>query len=190
MGNERRHLRIDARVYLTDARVMVVSGRFAKGTKHRGPLISSAVRNKVSQLSAEREAAGKFLVGQLRHPWVNRVVYARREGRRGANVVRICGTHTSAFGDQEPVMLLIYLDANTDAHEVAAAISARVINDRRDWSTTTDEVRAALDAARFTDPQQVPAGNLPSIWLPGAYIVAPGSSGLGVHSSRSRTAAT
>jgi hypothetical protein len=65
-----------------------------------------------------------------------------------------------------------------------------VINDRRDWSTTTDEVRAALDAARFTDPQQVPAGNLPSIWLPGAYIVAPGSSGLGVHSSRSRTAAT
>jgi hypothetical protein len=162
---------------------------FTKGTKHRGLLICSAVRNKVSQLSAERDAAGKFLVGQIRHPWVNRVVYARREGRRGASVVRVCGTHTSAFGDHEPVMLLVYLGANTDAHEVAAAISARVINDRRDWGTTTDEVRAALDAARFTDPQ-VPAGSLPSIWLPGAYVVAPGSSGLGVHSSRSRTAAT
>jgi hypothetical protein len=104
--------------------------------------------------SVIREAAGKFLVGQMRHPWVNRVVYARQEGRHGANVMRVCGTLTSAFGDQEPVMLIIYLDANTDAHEVAAAISARVINDRRDWSTTTDEVRAALDAARFADPRR------------------------------------
>ena len=191
IGNQRSHTQIDAVVYLTDARIVVVSGDYAKGSKFGsasifgGPIISSAIRTKLDQHRAEREAEGTFLVGQMRHPWTSRVVFSRREGRRGENTVRICGTHTSAFGDRETVMLIAHFDPNTDSSSIAQQVADRVLADRRDWVTTTDDERTRLDASRFTDPHAVAPGTLPSIELSGGYMVSPGSSGHGMHSSRS-----
>jgi hypothetical protein len=185
LGNQRNHLKIRARVFLTDSRLVVVSGQFAKGSRHSGPLISSAIRNQVSQTRAEREATGQFLVGQMRHPWINLIVYSRRNGLRGENAIRVCGTHQSAFGDREAVMLLIHLDVGADPGAIAAEMASRVVADRYHWETTTAAERESLAAARFTDPSQTAARTLPSIQLAGAYVVSASSSGHGVHSSRS-----
>jgi hypothetical protein len=189
LGNQRNHLKIRAHVFLTDSRLVVVSGQFAKGSRHSGPLISSAVKNQVSQTRAEREAAGQFLAGQMRHPWISLIVYSRRNGLRGENAIRVCGTHVSAFGDREAVMLLIHLDAGADPGTIAAEMASRVVADRYDCETTTAAERESLAAARFTDPGEAAAGTLPSIQLAGAYVVSASSCGHGVHSSRSAGAA-
>ena len=185
LGNQRNHLKIRAHVFLTDSRLVVVSGQFAKGSRHSGPLISSAIRNQVSQARAEREAAGQFLVGQMRHPWISLIVYSRRNGLRGENAIRVCGTHQSAFGDREAVMLLIHLDPGADPGAIAAEMASRVVADRYHWETTTAAERESLAAARFTDPGQAAAGTLPSIRLAGAYVVSASSCGHGAYSSRS-----
>ncbi len=36
LGNQRNHLKIRAHVFLTDSRLVVVSGQFAKGSRHSG----------------------------------------------------------------------------------------------------------------------------------------------------------
>ena len=189
LGNQQNHQKIGAHVFLTDSRLVVVSGQFAKGSRHSGPLISSAIRNQASQARAEREAAGQFLVGQMRHPWISIIVYSRRNGLRGENAIRVCGTHQSAFGDRESVMLLIHLDAGADPGAIAAEMASRVVGDRYHWETTTAAERESLAAARFPGPGETAAGTLPSIRLAGAYVVSASSSGHGVHSSRSAGAA-
>jgi len=189
IGNRREHTAIASRVYLTDARLVVVSGHYAQGTKYGaffgGTVISSAVRSRVAHARAEREAKGTFLVGQMRHPWISQVVYSRATRRKDEHVVRVCGAHTTAFGDQEVVMLLIKFDSRTDPGTVASEIANRVMVDRLTWDTTTDDERRALQAARFADPAELPEGTLPSIRLAGSYIVSTTSGAQGVFSSRS-----
>lgn len=191
IANRRGHLSIDARVYLTDARLIVVSNRFAKGTRYspgpglNGPIIASAMQTVLSRKRAQRAAAGTFLVGQMRLPWISRIVYSQRAGLKGENTVRLCGIHTTAFGDQESVMLIIHLGAGADPHTLAEAVMDRVIRDRTAWSTTDENERAALQGARFPEPHEVAPGRLPYVDLPGGYIVSRGSAGQGVHSSRS-----
>jgi hypothetical protein len=147
IGNQRVHLGIEARLFLTDSRLVIISRDFAKGTRHSGPIIASAIQNKVSQARAEREAAGQFLVGQMRHPWVNTVAFSLCDGHRGHNAIRVCGTHKTAFGDHETVMLLIYLDTYTDPRPIAAEIATRVVADRYSWATTTAAARESLAGA-------------------------------------------
>lgn len=149
IGNSENHPGIDPVVYLTDARIAVVA-------RHR--------------VKTQRA----FLVGQMRLPWIGHVVYSRRRDRRGENTVRICGTHLTALGDEESVMLIIHLNTHDDPYALAAAIASKAITDRLEWSETTEEQRAALKTAGFTDPRNVEPGTLPSIRLPGNLVVSDG----------------
>ena len=190
MGNERVHPEIDAHIFVTDARVVVVCSNWAKGSKRGpagfgGPIISSAIANKVSQARAARRASGQYLVGQMRHPWISRVAYSMRENRRTENTVRVIGSHKTAFGDVEPVILVLHLERHADPWPLAQDIARRAIADRIDFSRTTDEERSALQAAAWSAPESVEPGTIPAIRLAGSFIVSGSSAYLGTASSRS-----
>jgi hypothetical protein len=182
---------IEARAYLTDARVVAVATDFAQGTRYAsatffgGPVLSSAVLSKLSKSAARRRSRDLYLVGHLRHPWISGVVYSRRQGRRGENSVRICGTHVTSFGDKEAITLILHLDPRDDPFNLASSIADRVVADRREWHRTTEAERAALDANRYPDPGILAPGTLPVLQLAGGYLIANSTAGQGVYSSRS-----
>ena len=170
------HRDISARVYLTDARTVVVSDHFAKGARYRSrgiglPIIPSPVLNKASQMRAQHAASGTFLYGQMRHRWVNGLAYSRALGRRDANTVRIGASERNAFGERQTVILILHLDRTHDPFEVANTIAQRVIASRLAASETTDEVRAALSTAAFEDPASLAPGKLSWIGLPGSAVL-------------------
>lgn len=122
----------------------------------------------------------------MRYPWVNRIVLSRRVNRQAENTVRLCGTHVSAFGDKEPVILVVHLDRSVDPQSLAEELASRVRADRCSWQSTTDEERKALAAAAFTNPASLDDKTLPSIALAGSFIVSAASGIEGVFSSQLR----
>ncbi|HEY3673690.1 MAG TPA: zinc ribbon domain-containing protein [Acidimicrobiia bacterium] len=189
IGNARWNTDVSASLVVTDCRAVVVATKWAKGAKYsavgfHGPIISSTIKTKMAQSKANRDAAGQALVAQMRYPWISRIAYSTRQGRKGDNVVRLCGTHTTAFGEGELLMLLVQVDKTTDPRPIAQAIARKVVADRVAWETTSHEERAKLASAAFDDPSAVPVGSLPAIALAGSWR-APGSNWLGTHSSRS-----
>jgi hypothetical protein len=191
IGNQRTRMGLTGCMYVSAARVVVVASDYARGTSYRsaglyGPVISSAIRTKLSERKAKQAAAGTFLVGQMRHPWVGRVVFAERKRRREEHSVRLCGTRVSAFGDRESVMLIAHFDGAFDTRAIATQVASRVIADRRDWTSTTDVERHALDTALSLGTRTPDAGKLPGFVLAGSYIIAAGSAREGSFSGRSR----
>lgn len=190
-SNRRDNPDIKGLVYLTDARVVVVSDHFASGTRYRAygvgnqRFVAAAV-TRMSQVKAQRAAAGTFLVAQMRLPWLKSVVFgSEREKKALRGEVRLCAQHLTAFGDPEPVLLIFGLKHASDTVPFVAEVVQRVRQDRYTWKNTTDAERAALDATPSVATLAASVGQLPAVQLAGAFRVMSRSALQGVHSARS-----
>lgn len=189
IGNAKQHPDVSGRLHVTAARVLAVAADFAQGTHHIGlGLIADPVANWSSKRSAGKSMAGRFLVGQMRMPWVSDVGYSVRKNRKTPATIRICGSHRTDFGDQETVMLIAGLPDSVDPRQVAEDIVRRVLDDRLGWEDTTPQEEGALRQARLPHPSDVAAGQIPVAHLVGSFVVSPRSGYLGTNSVRSRPA--
>lgn len=178
-------------VYLSDARVIVVSDRFTAGSRFRAygignQVLLAAAATKVSRLRARRAASGSFLTGQMRLPWLTAIVFGHERGPKAfRGEVRLCGQQPTGFGDPESVLLIVGLKQPEQTHTFVNEVIARVRGDRHAWQKTTDEQRAKLDAIPPLSSVSAEPGQLPRVPLAGAYRIAPASASYGVHSVRS-----
>lgn len=190
VGNRKIYSNIEGRVCITDSRVVVVSDRFAHGTRYEGysptDYLIGKIATKVSQTRADNATAGSYLVAQMRYPWVSSVVFAPPGMPKSQlGEVRICGAHKTVFGDRETVILFLRLDPPGVVLDFVSELVDRIRVDRYDWQKTTDEERQALD--QLPDPATVGAtpGQLPIVKLAGSFIITSGSADQGVMSSLS-----
>ena len=190
-SNRRDHADIRGRVYLTDARVVVVSDHFAHGSRYRAyglgtQVVLSQVATKVSKVRAQRASVGSFLTGLMRLPWITNIVFAtpnERKSLRGE--VRLVGQHVTAFGDAESVMLIFKLRNAQDTVLFVEAVIDRVKRDRLDWKGTTDGTRRILGSTQPPSSIAAKEGALPSLSLAGGYRVNFATCAQGTNSSRS-----
>ena len=180
--------------YVTGARVLVVASDFAKGSRYRAvgvPSLSNltymAVANRASKSRARKAAAGQFLAGQVRLPWVGHVVWAPPSmPRRLRGQIRVIGTHRTVFGDQESVGLCFRLADPGEVVPLVTLLVERVQADRMEHEQTSADHRSELAAIRppvsvnTTSPD-----TLASLKLPGNWVVTAGSAFLGSVSAAS-----
>lgn len=189
LANRRDHKGIAGRVFITGARVVVVSDHFVRGTRYLsidGPSLVAGVASLVSQKRADRAAQGSFLVGQMRLPWIGRVVFGPSSAARvERGEVRLAGAHTTAFGDAENVVLLFKLSDHQLVTDFVEVLIERVRADRSSWPQTSDEKRAALNAIPQPASLVAANGKLASCSLPATWRVSDTSGAFGVHSSQS-----
>lgn len=180
--------------YVTGARVMVVVSDFAKGTQWRtvgvpslSNLAYNAVANRTSKSRARKAAAGHYLVGQMRLPWLARVAWAPSSmGRRQAGQIRLIGSHRSEFGDEEAVGLTFRLADASEAVRLVTLVVERVKADRLSFERTTAEQRSKLEALPRPAAVDAPSRDtLASLQLSGGWIITSGSAFLGSVSAAS-----
>ncbi len=167
-------------VYLTDARVVAVVD--AAGALPPSGIVIDG-RDQTRPLQPGEVA---FRVGQMRLPWLTRVVFATADAAGPDNgQVRFAGVHTNASQAQEAVMLLIWLTRASETVSLAHDLVGRVYRDRYGWPATVGEQRAQLDALPAPASVVAAPGTLPSVALPGGCLVRGKTAGNGVNSARS-----
>lgn len=190
-GNRKEYGNLQGTVYLTATRAVVTSGHFVRGSRYRAYGFGSAVilaqiATKVAQARAQRASAGAYLTGQMRWPWLSRVIWGGPRAPKGSRgEIRLCGQTLTEFGDPETVMLLLQLQQPEHTVEVVRQVIAFVREDREAWQRTTDAERSKLAALPDPDDVDAPEGNLPSIHLAGGLRVSAASAGAGVYSTTS-----
>jgi hypothetical protein len=194
-SNRRDNTDIKGRVYLTDARVVVVSDHFAHGSRYRAyglgsQVVLSQVATRVSKARAQRASAGTFLTGLMRLPWIMNVVFATSDERKALRgEIRLVSQHLTVFGDPESVMLIFKLRNSADTLAFVEALIERVKGDRLGWKGTTEDERKALGAVPSPGSVRAPEGSLPSVRLPGSCRANFTTSAHGSKSSRSFSSA-
>jgi hypothetical protein len=189
--NRRDNAGIRGTLYLTGARVLVVSDNFVHGHRYRPYVIGTeaivdAVATKISQVRATRAAQGTFLVGQMRMPWIKGVVFGgpnAPKNSRGA--VRLIGEHVTSFGDAENVMLLMRLRQQNETLDFVRALTERIRQDRLDRPGISDET--IQDLGNIPAPESIATGpnELPQIRYSGAFRIRPDTVSKGVRSALS-----
>lgn len=112
---------IEARVWLTDARLAVLCSHYDKGGGWLGDPISMGIFNAVSKVRASIRSRGKALVGQARYPWVARVGSVRRSGVGSLERLVIDASET----DEDTYRLVISLPKSIQTATLAAEIVRR-----------------------------------------------------------------
>ena len=190
-SNRKDEVGIKGQVFITGARVVVVSSSFAKGTRYRAvggnAVIAAAALSKISDARAKRSDAGTVLAAQMRFPWIGNLAFGppdcRTKGLRGE--VRIGGMHVTAFGEQEGVILFLRLRQAGEVYSFVSALKERIVNDRLEWERITGDQRAALSKLPGPDRVEFEEGTLPLIRFAGSFLISPGSGSQGVISHRS-----
>lgn len=193
--NLRTETDLKGNVYVSGARVVVTSKHVVGGSHFTAygigaQQVLAAAGSKVSQILAQRHAVSQARVAQMRLPWISQIIYADPAGpRRSRGHIRLVGHHVTVFGDYESVLLAFHLRLPSETFSVIDALLACVVADRYHWETTTDAHRRALDDLPAPESVTATAGNLPSIELPGSYLIGAATGVQGTVSSRSIPAA-
>jgi hypothetical protein len=188
-SNRRDNPDIRGKVFLTGARVVVISDRFTHGARYRSyslglTAVLAGVATKVSDVRARHATEGTFLVGHIRHPWLTSVVFGPPgASKRLRGEVRLCAQHLSAFGEPEPVMLIFKFKSSDEVPGFVDDLVGRVREDRRNW--VSEDAQLALDRLPTAGCVTAPEGSLPINNLAGALRVARASVSRGSQSSRS-----
>jgi hypothetical protein len=80
---------VDIFVSISQARIVAVCKKYDTGGGWIGGLGAMIVLNTVSKARAAMRSHGKFLVGQLRWPWLNLVGYTEKTGWLSSNQIRL-----------------------------------------------------------------------------------------------------
>lgn len=91
-NSDGRLLKVDdvsINVYITSARLVAVCRKFDKGGGWFGGVAAMVVFNAVSKARAAIRSHGKFLVGQMRWPWLSDVGYTEKTGWLSDNQLRV-----------------------------------------------------------------------------------------------------
>jgi hypothetical protein len=80
-------------VCITDSRVIFAASKFDKGSSWAGwgpiGLTVAVVATGISKARAASRSRGKILAGQIRYPWLLQVGASLRDGRKGADRIRL-----------------------------------------------------------------------------------------------------
>jgi len=181
-------------VYLTDTRVVAVSGHFVNGKKagatgFGNQFLLTAAAAKISNIKASREAADTFLVGQMRLPWITGVVFGSENASKNSRgELRLLGEHVTDFGDPEMMMMMIRLRHPAAVIEFVEELISRVKCDRLSWRDTKDDQRSRLTAIPSPRSIQANGTSLPMVSFPVAYRVGEDTASYGTNSMRSFSA--
>jgi len=190
-ANRRDYPGIRGSVFLTDSRLVAISGNYVQGGKSSAygfgnQLLLTTAASKISNMKASRDAAGTFLVGQMRLPWITGVVFGGEAvSKNSRGEVRLLGEHVTAFGDPETVMLLFRLRRPIEAPEFVEELSERVKRDRLSWRDTTDDQCVALNQLPSPRALRVSENTLPMISFPVAYRINANTASNGANSMKS-----
>ncbi len=180
-GRSRAFDDIKATAYLTDARLVIVCKKFNKGGGWVGTGGAMIVFNTASKIRAKIKSHGKFLVGQVRWPWVVEVAFSEKKGWAGSHKVRVTVVAESN-GQRERYALEMTIPKQLDPEAVARQIHERVVADRLGVDGLRASDRSSLEAS--TLGPAVP-GEFVVAQLDGALVLKPATAYRGRYSSQS-----
>ncbi len=137
-------------VWVTASRVIFYCKKFEKGGGWTGwgvgGLAVAIVANSVSHAIAASRRKGKALVGNIRYPWVESVMFSPRAGYGTENNVRIA--FVDGTDDTRPECdITFYIERHRDANQLARHIVDRVIA----YRYASGEELDADELARFEE---------------------------------------
>lgn len=147
---------ISLNVYVTCQRLVAVCRHYDKGGGWVGGAGAMVVANAVSRARATIRSHGKFLVAQVRWPWLVDVLYAEKTDWKTANQLRISSLDESG----RLVIADLTLPKDVDSRAVARAVLAVACADRRIAEPelpTYDRVAKRFVGVHLANAQRPPA---------------------------------
>jgi hypothetical protein len=167
---------LSLQVWITASRVIFYCKKFEKGGGWMGwgvgGLAVAIVANSVSHAIAASRRKGKALVGHMRYPWVDSVMFSPRTGYGTENNVRIA--FVDGTDDSRPECdITFYIERHRDANQLARHIVDRVIAYRYASGEEMDaDELARFEAMRLGGLAAAPAkGYLSSYKIPTSWRV-------------------
>lgn len=121
-GNRLLHITdVSFTVHISDARFVAVCRKFDKGGGWVGGLTAMVVFNAVSKARAAARSHGKFLVGQMRWPWLSDVGYTEKYSWASDSKLRL----VAKDGDGALILADFVLPKDVSAKAIAEHVIAR-----------------------------------------------------------------
>jgi hypothetical protein len=111
---------VEIRVFVSRARLVAVCKKYDKGGGWIGGLGGMIVLNSISKARAAVRSHGKFLVGQMRWPWLADVGYTQKTGWSSTNKLRLVAQDGST--EQEWIYVDLQLPKKANARALADAV--------------------------------------------------------------------
>lgn len=171
--------KINARVLVTDARIVLACSKYEKGGGWYGDPISMAIFNAGSKMSAAYRRRGKMLVGQARYPWICSVRAQNKDGRKRNPMLRM--DVNAGQGDH------IFFDAWFDSGFDATALATQTLHRIARFRMTHEPELSEADRVGLRIAANHPglvfkrgSGKLAQHDLPPAWTAAPRAARFGL----------
>ena len=111
--------KVEIKVFVSRARLVAVCRKYDKGGGWIGGLGGMIVLNSISKARAAVRSHGKFLVGQMRWPWLADVGYTQKSGWSSTNKLRVVAQDG---GTGQWIYVDLQLPKRANARELADAV--------------------------------------------------------------------
>ena len=133
--------KVEIKVFVSRARLVAVCRKYDKGGGWIGGLGGMIVLNSISKARAAVRSHGKFLVGQMRWPWLADVGYTEKSGWSSTNKLRLVAQDGSTG---QWIYVDLQLPKRASARELADAVLRTATRERAGGEQLDAEDRQVL----------------------------------------------